>query len=153
MFISAPSQAVLTVWDFKVLVKGIKAVSQSAMCRHTCVIPSSPALLASTKPSLPALKSCHTFFMMARAAGSGLVRNSACRGTVETNTMLSIYHGRQGQIWWSRPDRDRFKQQHQQPVCVCCDPDGWAICLQHRLTEWDSASTRPGKMALGDGVD
>lgn len=42
----------------------------------------------------------------------------------ETNAMLSIYHGRQGQIWWSRPDWDRFKQQHQQPVCVCRDPDG-----------------------------
>lgn len=80
MFISAPSQAVFTVWDFKALVKGIKAVSQTAMCCHTCVIPSSPALLASTKPSLPALKSCHTFFMMARAPGPGLVRNSACRG-------------------------------------------------------------------------
>lgn len=45
-------------------------------------------------------------------------------GKGETNAMLSIYHGRQGQIWWSGPDWDRFKQQHQQPVCVCRDPDG-----------------------------
>lgn len=35
----------------------------------------------------------------------------------------SIYLGRRGQIWRSRPDWDRFKQQHQQPVCVCRDPD------------------------------
>lgn len=43
---------------------GIKAVSQSAVCHHTCVIPSSPARPASSKPSLSALKSCHTFFMI-----------------------------------------------------------------------------------------
>lgn len=88
-------------WDSKVVVKGIEAVSQTAMCRHTCVIPSSPALLASTKPSLPALKSCHAFFMMAREPGSGLVRNSARRGT-----------GRQMQCClYIMGDRGRFDDQ------------------------------------------
>lgn len=44
----------------------------------------------------------------------------------ETNAMLSIYHGRQGQLWCSGPDWDRCEQQHQQLV--------WRLPLSWRIS-------------------
>lgn len=64
MLIPTTSQASVHVENLKVAAKGIKAASHVAVCRHTCVIPSSPALAAPLKPSLTALRPCHTFFMM-----------------------------------------------------------------------------------------
>lgn len=51
-------------------------------------------------------------------------RNSACSGRGRQMQCCRYITGDRGRFDDQGPERDRFKQQHQQPVCVCRDCDG-----------------------------
>ena len=149
-----------TVCDSKVVVKGIKAVSQAAMCRRrrrTYVIPSPPA---APKPSLTTLRSCHTFFMMARQTRRGIGPESGSEGDRGAGGERRQMQRRR----YITGDRDRFDDRGLTETGLSSSisnlfvsagilTDKQSACdITWTLTEWDSAATRHGTMALSEWI-